>query len=231
MRFDCHTHTRLHSGCSSLRPDELCTLALERGLHGVVITEHRYQWSKAEIASLRDRHPGLGIYSGVELSLREGYDVVCIVGEIPLNLPDFPALIQLENILERHREDIFTFVAHPFRYRDFMTPELEDILSVVEGIEVNSVNIAKGAPQIHEGRYVAENWENYETTRQAYGMVPVFNSDTHATFSVATIANEIDTATLPANEAELAALFRQKDIREWQNTEQLHACLERFMPV
>ena len=229
MLFDCHTHTSLHSSCSSLRPEELCTLAQERGLDGVVITEHRYQWRAEAIATLRSLYPALGIYSGVELSLREGYDVICVSGEVRLDLPDFPFLAQLERELRHCRDEVFTFVAHPFRYRDYMTPELEDVFSVVEGIEVNSVNIVKNAPGRLNGRFVAENHTSYEQACERFSLVPLYNSDAHAAVSVATIANDTQVQELPRTTAELSALLRQDVGREWQNVNQLEACLERYL--
>ncbi len=227
MRIDCHTHTKILSGCSSLKPSQLCSLALKRGLQGLVITEHRQQWQPVELAALQRKFPGLSIYGGVEISTREGYDVICISGEIMLDLPQFPDAPMLARLRKRYGEDIFTFVAHPFRYRNFMTPELQAVLEVVEGIEMNSMNILKTGPVQDNGRFAPENHELYERAQQDYDLAPVYNSDTHSPQSVASIANELPGDTCPSTVSELSRLLRQGTAKEWQNRPQIQAFLDK----
>ena len=231
MRIDCHTHTTRYSSCSILHPKELCALAVGRGLDAVVITEHGRQWGQDELALLRADFPDLAIFSGVEISLREGYDVICLTGDTLLDLPQFPTLSCLKRAISPHRSMIFTFVAHPFRFRNFMTPELAEILKTVEGIEMNSVNILKRAPHVNEGRYRAHNAALYDEARKRYGLVPLFNSDAHAPQGVATIANELPGPNAPRDCAELAALLRAAPPQEWQNPQQIEEALDRYEDI
>jgi histidinol phosphatase-like PHP family hydrolase len=76
MLIDCHLHTTRYSPCSHLRPYDACALASQRGLDALVITEHQIQWNKKEIKELQQDFPELKLYSGVEVTLREGLDLV-----------------------------------------------------------------------------------------------------------------------------------------------------------
>jgi len=228
MRIDCHTHTSHYSACSHLRPAELCSLARERGLDGIVLTEHRVQWPQPDVEQMRLRFPDLTVYSGVEVSTREGYDVVLIADEIRLRLPDFPTAGHLQRLLEDCREEVFSFVAHPFRYRNIMTADLQRILQVVEGIEMNSMNILKGGPEEFEDGFAPVNLDMYIQAQQDFGLIPVYNSDTHAPESVGTIATELPGNEPPPDAAGLARLLRQGKGRQWQNTQQVERFLDRI---
>lgn len=224
MRIDCHAHTRTYSSCSSLRPAELCSLALERGLHGIVITEHRRQWPPEDLDMLRQRFPRLAIYSGVEISTVEGYDVV-LISDLRLDLPDFPSASHLRRLFDEHDEEIFSFVAHPFRYRNMMTEDLQRILQVVEGIEMNSVNILKSGPEELDGRFEPDNRDKYLQARQKYNLLPLYNTDTHAKDSVAALANELPCDVPPTDAKGLIRLLRSGAGKQWQDP----ARIERFL--
>jgi len=50
------------------------------GLDGVVITDHDYQWEAGELADLAARADGLKVFTGAEVSTREGatsWSMVC----------------------------------------------------------------------------------------------------------------------------------------------------------
>lgn len=226
MLLDCHAHTSLYSSCSRLTPLELCTLAQQRGLQGQVITEHRRHWPEEELDVLRAAFPGLRLYGGVELSLREGYDVVCITGPIRLFVPVFPDVDDLRRAIAPCRDETFCFVAHPFRYHDDMPPELEDILSVVDGIEMNSVNILRNNAVRKKDCFTPRNRARYEEARRRFALTPLYNTDTHKSTSVASIANCLDVGELPASSASLARLLRNNEPRQWQNVELLEKHLQ-----
>ncbi len=85
MRIDCHVHTARHSACSDIDPAQACRLALARGLSGLVFTEHHHQWEECELECLRQDFPGLGLYTGVELTLAEGHDMIVITDAVRVN--------------------------------------------------------------------------------------------------------------------------------------------------
>ena len=76
MKFDHHMHTKRHSPDSVIDPLLLIERAREIGLDGVVITEHDYQWEAGELADLAARAAPLRVFSGAEISAREGHFLV-----------------------------------------------------------------------------------------------------------------------------------------------------------
>src|SRR3954447_25820766 len=95
-KFDHHLHTSRHSPDSVISPLVLLERAHAVGLDGVVITEHDYQWEPDELADLAARAGGLKVFSGAEVSTREGHFLV-------YGLPDLdeaPCVIALAGLLE-----------------------------------------------------------------------------------------------------------------------------------
>jgi predicted metal-dependent phosphoesterase TrpH len=112
-RFDHHIHTLKHSPDSQIDPFHLVKRAREVGLDGVVITEHDYQWESEELAELAARAAPLLVFSGAEISAREGH---FLVYGLP-TLERVPAGITLAELLETVRHHQAAIVAaHPFRW-------------------------------------------------------------------------------------------------------------------
>ena len=65
MRFDLHMHTTRHSPDSQMDPVALVRTARQIGLDGVVITEHDWLWTEAELSELRKMEPGLVVLAGI----------------------------------------------------------------------------------------------------------------------------------------------------------------------
>lgn len=55
MLLELHCHTSRHSGCSDLDPVTALREAVDRGLQGLLITEHCYQWTDDELRALREQ--------------------------------------------------------------------------------------------------------------------------------------------------------------------------------
>ena len=227
--LDCHAHTRIYSSCSRLAPDELCSLALQRGLTGQVITEHRHQWPENDLDELRAAFPALRIYGGVEYTLQEGYDVVCITGPIRLDLPPYPHLEGLYRGIAPYSGQIFTFVAHPYRYRDNTPAELEEILTVVDAIEMNSVNILRNNEILFKGKYIPLNQSCYDAAQSRFHLKALYNTDSHRPTSVAAIANSLDLPELPESTGELIRVLRSEPIREWQDPDLIREHLDSYL--
>src|SRR5262249_16257051 len=113
MKVDHHIHTSRHSPDSSIDPVELLAHAVAIGLDAVVITEHDYQWSADELADVAAREPLLRVFSGAEISAREGH---FLVYGLP-SLGDAPPGIFLRDLIEVVRSHQAAIVAaHPFRW-------------------------------------------------------------------------------------------------------------------
>ncbi len=96
-----------------MEPEELITRAREIGLDGVAITEHDQQWKPDELADLAQSGSPLKVFSGVEISAREGHFLV-------YGLPDLNdvgegiPVGELLKVAARHGAAVVA--AHPFRW-------------------------------------------------------------------------------------------------------------------
>src|SRR5580704_10660827 len=99
MKFDHHMHTKKHSPDSEIDPLLLIERARLIGLDGLVITEHDYQWEADELVELADRAAPLRVFSGAEISAREGHFLVYGLPSLDL----VPAGVALADLLEQVR--------------------------------------------------------------------------------------------------------------------------------
>jgi predicted metal-dependent phosphoesterase TrpH len=112
-KFDHHVHTSRYSPDSSIDPLVLVERARRVGLDGVVITEHDFQWPHDELEALASNADGLKVFSGAEISAREGH---FLVYGLP-NLERVPPGIQLGELIAVVRAHGAAIVAaHPFRW-------------------------------------------------------------------------------------------------------------------
>ncbi len=225
MLIDLHTHTSRYSACSVLAPDDLCRLSAERGLDAIVITEHFALWGTQERNVLQRKFPQLRIFRGVEISVREGYDVICITAEEKLEVMSMLSVLEVRELLGPALEKSFLFVAHPFRFNSELTPGLQTVLRNVDGIEMNSINIFKKDPVKSAEGWYPRNRQCYIRALEDYPLIPLYNTDTHHPYSVGGIASYLETDVVPEDETALASLLRRTPAVERQNPE----VIERFL--
>ena len=113
MKIDHHLHTSRYSPDSEIDPIKLVKHASGIGLDGLVITEHDYQWEPDELAELADRASPLLVFSGAEISAREGHFLVYGLPTID-EAPPGIALADLLKVVRSHHAAIVA--AHPFRW-------------------------------------------------------------------------------------------------------------------
>lgn len=53
MLLEMHAHTREHSSCSRIGAEALVKAVIAKGLDGLLLTDHHYQWSGEEVEELR----------------------------------------------------------------------------------------------------------------------------------------------------------------------------------
>ena len=216
LSVDCHSHTTRYSACARVDPEQAVTLARARGLDVLVLTEHHVRWSEAELTELRKAAPGLTLLSGMELTLAEGYDVVLLGPDVPQTLEPRMLLEELQPLRAGWGEH-FVFVAHPFRYLDYLDLDLHRVLQVVDGIEMTSCNIFRAGAVEHNGGYVSDRAELYEQARQRQGLVPVYNSDSHTEPGVGAVAMDLETAGPIRTMGDLVAALRTTTPSEAQD--------------
>jgi predicted metal-dependent phosphoesterase TrpH len=209
LNIDLHTHTRRYSRCSILSPDTLCKVAIERGLNALAITEHHYQWSEDEVASLQARYPSLKLYAGVEISCSDGHDYVVLgLGSGPHRPPRMP-FEQFQSLINA-RPGAFVFIAHCFRYTasDRGLAEL-----LIDGIEVGSYNIL-AYRQPEAGPIQLVRAEMYQRWQKQMGWKPLCNSDGHSKGMIGTFYSQIEAPDgMPPDEMALNKLLRKSEIR------------------
>ncbi len=139
--FDLHLHTRRHSACSAIDESLLIDRAVRKGLDGLVLTEHHYQWTREEMDELVDTsgHPGFILLAGFEYSSSKG-DIL-IYGLDPEQVAAFEPGRPPEVMLAKAQEmGAVCVAAHPTRAA---IPFDERILDMpFEALEVKSVNLA-----------------------------------------------------------------------------------------
>lgn len=217
MLIDCHLHTSRYSPCSRLEPATACSLALRRGLDALVITEHQLQWTAAEIRELQAAFPDLRLYSGLEITLEEGFDLVVITGGGGMELSVGCPLSRVLKALSTCREESFLFLAHAFRWTEERSASMERVLDHVDGLEMNSVNILGLPAAGGKGRYPARLEHLYTAVAEERRLVPLFNSDAHEGRAVGSLANRLEGVDPPEDEAALARLLKKSRPQEHQN--------------
>jgi hypothetical protein len=138
-RFDHHLHTDRHSPDSIIDPLALLERARAVGLDGVVITEHDYQWEADELVELAARGDGLRVFSGAEISAREGHFLVYGLPDLE-EAPPGIALRDLLKVVRRHEAAIVA--AHPFRWDQDFTAIVAEHGPVFDALELVSNNVS-----------------------------------------------------------------------------------------
>jgi len=111
-RIDLHVHSQ-YSGDNTADPEETIEQAIQRGLHGVVFTEH-YSYAASDFAPRLQEKFGqrIRIFRGVEFSAEEGHCLVFGVDTDPLSLKFAPAAEVVQTVNEQGGVVI---PSHPYR--------------------------------------------------------------------------------------------------------------------
>jgi predicted metal-dependent phosphoesterase TrpH len=138
LKFDLHMHTTRHSPDSQMDPIDLVRRAVEIGLDGVVITEHDWLWTEAELEELRGTAPGLLVFGGVEVSTQEGHFLAYGVHD-PFAIPAGIGAADL--CREVHRQGGAVVAAHPFRWGQPFDEILREEQPELDGLELMTNNM------------------------------------------------------------------------------------------
>src|SRR5438270_5548718 len=138
MHFDLHMHTSRHSLDSQMDPFALVRRAQEIGLDGVVITEHDWLWTEAELEELRAAAPGLVVLAGIEVSAREGHFLAYGVRD-PFACRRGIGAAEL--CREVHRQGGVVVAAHPFRWGQKFDSILRKERPELDGLELMTNNM------------------------------------------------------------------------------------------
>jgi predicted metal-dependent phosphoesterase TrpH len=156
MKFDLHMHTSRHSPDSVMDPFAMLRQAREVGLDGVVITEHDWLWTEAELDELRARAEGLVVLAGIEVTTRRGHFLAYGVHD-PFALPHGIGVAEL--CREVHRQGGAVVAAHPFRWGQPFLDIMRDEQPELDGLELMTSNMdpecRRRAAEVHRQRPLA----------------------------------------------------------------------------
>lgn len=180
LRLDTHLHTRRHSACSNIDERALVAQAIHKGLNGLVITEHHYQWHEDELAELREESlapPNFLLMAGFEYSSRKG-DIL-VYGLQPHHAAALTPGDEPEVALAYFQgEGAVCVAAHPTRERIPFDDRIMDM--PFDGIEVASVNLRE-----HEQRLARR-------LAEGLGIPPTTSSDAHRIQDLGAYATDFD---------------------------------------
>lgn len=198
LLLDTHLHTSRHSSCSRIDEKRLLQQAVKRGLDGLVLTEHHYQWPESELQQLLDESgvPGFVLLAGFEYTSRRG-DIL-VYGLAPEQVADFAPGGAPEVMLEQfQRLGAVCFAAHPTRAGLGFDAQIEHM--PFDGIETRSVNL-----QPHEQRLALRLAETLKLPATAA-------SDAHRIEDVGAYALEMDAVV--RSMADFCAAIRARKFR------------------
>jgi histidinol phosphatase-like PHP family hydrolase len=176
VKIDLHVHASERSGCSTAGEEELIRAAIGYGLDGLAFTDHHRLVDPERLEQLNRRYAPFRVFGGIEISLVEGEDVLVHgVADPSLEAKDwtYPELLRLV----RSRDGFLT-LAHPFRFSDAISIEIERFPP--DAIESRSVHI--------DSRQAAM----ISTTRGRLALPALFNSDAHRVEDVGLYYNELE---------------------------------------
>ena len=195
MKIDLHVHCSERSGCGRSAEEEQIQTAIGLGLDAIAFTDHFKFIPFERQAELNAKYAPFRIYRGVEVTANEEDFIILGVGDAELEERIW-AYTEL-NAFVRKRKG-YIILAHPFRYRDELTPEVFELTP--DAMEVRSVNTPPAAePRIREVAVRAK-------------IKMMWNSDAHSTAFLGAYYNVIDSARLPATDKELPAFLRASTI-------------------
>lgn len=199
MRFDLHMHTIRHSPDSQLDPFVLVRRAQQLGLEGVVITEHDWLWTEAELEELRAAAPGLVVLAGIEVSAREGHFLTYGVHN-PFALPRGIGVAEL--CREVHRQGGAVVAAHPFRWGQPFDDILRHEQPELDGLELMTNNMDADLR-----RRAAEVWHQYQ-------LAGLGSSDAHREETLGVCYTEFDVVIRTGRDLAAAIRGRRAVARE-----------------
>ena len=172
MLIDMHTHTSVFSTDSNLLPHESLGRAAERGLDGVVLTEHDVIWAADRAARLA-KQVGILVLPGIEVTTELGHVLVYGLTE------PFPRITDSKRLRDYCDErDALMYLAHPARDPGLRVPR--EAMELFDGVE--GLNGCDGPLQN----------QSASSRGRTRPLPPIGGSDSHALHEVATAATEFE---------------------------------------
>ncbi len=141
MRIDLHVHTREGSSCARSTADEVVRSAIDRGLDGLVITDHDRLMDDARLVYLNRKYAPFRLFGGIEITTQREHVLVLGVNDEQLEMRRW-AYARLQAFVNDRGG--FLALAHPFRFNaDRIEADLDRYPP--HGLEASSWNTAAAA--------------------------------------------------------------------------------------
>jgi 3',5'-nucleoside bisphosphate phosphatase len=176
MIIEMHCHTMEHSSCSQVAAAQLAQACFEKGLQGLVLTDHHYLWPREEIIALRRQlavPDFFLILAGQETTTSDSGDI--LVYGAPETIPRSTPLSEIR----RRFPQAALIWAHPYRHdRHPAASRLLD--NRLDGVEIFNSNQTTA-----ENNRGLQDWHRHRFTAIA-------GTDTHAESYTATYPTIFD---------------------------------------
>ena len=167
-----HTHTSVWSTDSNVLPHDLVARAAERGLDGIVLTEHDVVWPARRVRAL-DEAAGILVLTGVEVTTELGHVLVYGLDELRPRISDARRLRELCDA-----RGALMFLAHPARDPGLRVPS--EAMQLFDGVE--GLNGCDGPLQN----------QSASSRGRSRPLPPIGGSDSHALHEIATAATDFE---------------------------------------
>lgn len=175
LKIDLHVHTSERSGCGKSTEAEMIAAAKAAGLDAIVLSDHGRLPPPFHLVELNRLHHPFRIFPGIEINCQDEHIVVVGLDESALEREDW-SWEALHRFVERAGG--FLFVAHPFRYHDYLNVDVDALPP--GGAEANSSNMG----EVDERRLD----DFFERT----GLPALCNSDAHSAEYVGLYHNTLE---------------------------------------
>ncbi len=126
-KIDLHVHSK-YSGDTDSEPEEAILRAIERGLHGIVFTEHYSYEASEPVEGLKEKYrDSILIFRGVEFSTEEGH---CLIYGVNTDVLSIKHASVKEVIPVVHQAGGVVIPSHPYR----SVNSLGDLVRNVKGL-------------------------------------------------------------------------------------------------
>jgi predicted metal-dependent phosphoesterase TrpH len=191
MLIDLHNHTDPSSDDSTLKVEELVRLAAERGLDGVVVSDHDYFWNtrkltpqnEDDLVRLGDDH-GILVVPGVEINTDDGH-LICF------GLKEYVFGMHHTSRVKEYIDEAegAMLLAHPYRRQVLLDDsEEQGWVRSLERIRDKPIWALPDAVEVMNGRGFPDQNSFAQALAKDLGLQGLANSDAHAPNDVAVCA-------------------------------------------
>lgn len=176
MKIDLHVHTRARSRCARSSTDEMIRAAVDRGLDGLVISDHDRLVPTEDLDYLNAKYAPFRIFGGIEITTHGEHVLVLGVQEEALEdrwwaYPDLHGFV-------RGREG-FLALAHPFRFNP-------------RQLEVDVERFPPDALEVHSRNTPRQAETRIRKMAAQFDVSLLSNSDAHHSSDIGAYYNVLD---------------------------------------